>query len=139
MEPAPELVALLQRYYAASAQGDTQFLDRLIARHPGTLVIGSDPAEWWRGGDQIVQTWTSAWQQRGGLPVEASQPEAFRVGDVGWVADRAVWRLPDQRIIPFRLTAVFYRADQEWRLVQAHFSVGVPNETIAETVRHNRV
>jgi SnoaL-like domain len=133
MEPAPELVALLQRYYAASAQGDTTFLEMLIARRPGALVIGTDPAEWWRGGDEIVQTWTSAWQQRGGLPVEDSQPEAFRVGDVGWVADRARWRLPDRRLVPFRLTAVFQHDGQEWRMVQAHFSLGVPNETIADT------
>lgn len=51
MEPAPELVALLQRYYAASAHGDTHFLDQRIARQPGALVIGTDPDEWWRGGD----------------------------------------------------------------------------------------
>jgi hypothetical protein len=132
MESAPELIALLQRYYAASAQGDTTLLDLLIARHPGTLVVGTDPDEWWRGGDQIVATWTAAWQERGGLPVEGSQPEAFRAGQVGWVADRALWRLPDRRTIPFRLTAVFYRDGGEWRLVQAHFSLGVPNETFTE-------
>jgi hypothetical protein len=132
MEPAPELVALLQRYYVASAQGDTQFLGQLIASHPGALVIGTDPAEWWHGGDQIVETWTAAWQQRGGLPVEDSRPEAFRAGDVGWVADQAVWRLPDRRAIPFRLTAVFYRDSGVWRMAQAHFSLGVPNERIAE-------
>jgi hypothetical protein len=132
MESAPELVALLQRYYAASAQGDTTLLDLLIARHPGALVVGTDPDEWWRGGDQIVETWTAAWQERGGLPVEGSQPEAFRAGQVGWVADRALWRLPDRRTIPFRLTAVFYRDGGEWRMVQAHFSLGVPNETFAE-------
>jgi hypothetical protein len=102
MESAPELVALLQRYYAASAQGDTTLLDLLIARHPGTLVVGTDAAEWWRGGDQIVATWTAAWQERGGMPVEESQPEAFRAGQVGWVADRALWRLPDRRTVPFR-------------------------------------
>jgi hypothetical protein len=132
MESAPELVALLQRYYAASAQGDTTLLDLLIARHPGTLVVGTDPDEWWHGGDQIVATWAAAWQERGGLPVEGSQPEAFRAGQVGWVADRALWRLPDRRTIPFRLTAVFYRDGGVWRLVQAHFSLGVPNETFAE-------
>ena len=127
MQPAPELCALLERYYESSAQGDTSFLDKLIARHPGALVIGTDAAEWWRGGDQIYETWSAAWSQRGGLPVEGSRPQAFRSGDVGWLDDRAVWRLPDGRTIPFRLTAVFHRDGQEWRLVQAHFSIGVPN------------
>ncbi len=121
MQTAPELVALLQRYYVASAQGDTAFLDLLIARHPGTLVVGTDAAEWWRGGEQIVQTWSAAWQQRGGMPVQDSQPEAFRAGDVGWVADQARWRLPDGRTVPFRLTAVFHRDGGDWLMVQAHF------------------
>jgi ketosteroid isomerase-like protein len=72
MEPAPELQALLERYYAASAQGDTDFLDQLIARQPGTLVIGTDATEWWRGGDQIFQNWAAAWRAR--EPAGAGQP-----------------------------------------------------------------
>ncbi len=127
MQPAPELQALLERYYAASAQGDTVFLDQLLARDPGTLVVGTDATEWWRGGDQIFQTWATAWRTRGGLPVQDSQPQAFRSGDVGWVDDQARWRLPDGRTMPFRLTAVFQQDGQEWRMVQAHFSIGVPN------------
>jgi hypothetical protein len=130
MEPAPELCSLLQRYYAASAQGETSFLDQILARHPGALVIGTDATEWWCGGDQIFQIWSAAWQQRGGLPVQESQPQAFRAGTVGWVADRAKWCLPDGRTIPFRLSAVFHDDGDTWRLVQAHFSVGVPNETL---------
>ena len=132
MEPAPELCDLLQRYYAASAQGDTAFLDQLIARHPAALVVGTDAAEWWNGGDQIVATWTAAWRERGGLPVHGSRPQAYRAGDVGWAADQAMWRMPNGQAIPFRLTAVFHHQDQAWRMVQAHFSIGVPNEQFFE-------
>jgi hypothetical protein len=127
MQPAPELCALLESYYAASARGDTGFLDQLIARGPGTLVVGTDAAEWWRGGEQIVQTWSTAWRERGGLPVQSSQPSAFRSGDVGWLDDQAEWRLRDGRALPFRLTAVFHLEADKWRMVQAHFSIGVPN------------
>jgi hypothetical protein len=127
IEPAPELQALLARYYAASAQGDTDFLDQLIARRPDTLVVGTDATEWWRGGEQIFQTWSAAWRERGGLPVQRSQPSAFRSGDIGWVDDQAEWRLRDGRAQPFRLTAVFHREADTWRMIQAHFSIGVPN------------
>jgi hypothetical protein len=132
MESAPELCDLLQRYYAASAQGDTDFLGQLIARHPGALVVGTDAAEWWRGGEQIVATWSAAWRERGGLPVYGSQPEAYRAGEVGWVADQATWRLPGGQAIPFRLTAVFHHDGRAWRMVQAHFSVGVPNSRLVQ-------
>jgi hypothetical protein len=127
IEPAPELQALLARYYQASAQGDVAFLDQLIAREPGTLVVGTDATEWWRGGQPIFQTWSAAWRERGGLPVQGSQPSAFRAGDVGWADDQAQWRLPDGRALPFRLTAVFHWEADAWRLVQAHFSIGMPN------------
>jgi hypothetical protein len=64
--------------------------------------------------------------------VDGSRPEAYRAGDVGWAADQATWRLPDGLAIPFRLTAVFHHEGRAWRLVQAHFSLGVPNDLIAE-------
>jgi hypothetical protein len=130
MEPAPELGELLQEYYAASARSDTTFLQQLVARDPGTLVIGTDDSEWWQGGGEIIDTWTAAWRQRGGLPVQGSQPQAFRSGVVGWVADRALWRLRDGGTVPFRLTAVFHLEAGTWQLVQAHFSLGVPNQAI---------
>ncbi len=62
------------------------------------------------------------------MPVVGSMPTAFREGNVGWVADRAAWRLPDGRELPFRLTAVFHFHLDRWVMVQAHFSVGVPDE-----------
>jgi hypothetical protein len=133
IEPAPELVELLREYYRASSRGDTQFLAGLIDRAPGTLVAGTAPDEWWAGGDHIVATWSAAWQTRGGLPVVRCDPAAFRAGDVGWVADRAVWRLPGGQEVPFRLTAVFHRALDRWTMVQAHFSVGVPDDELVES------
>lgn len=132
MEAAPELCALLQDYYAASAQGDTNFLARFVAQEPEALVIGTDAVEWWQGGGNIVNVWSAAWQERGGLPVINSQPQAFRAGAVGWAADQAQWRLPDGRSIAFRLTAVFHEHAGTWRLIQAHFSLGVPNIAVAE-------
>ncbi len=74
MEPAPELCTLLQRFYTASAHSDASFLAQFVSPDPDTLVIGTDPGEWWRGGEAIAQTWGAAWEQRGGMPVEGSQP-----------------------------------------------------------------
>ncbi len=130
MEPAPELVMLIQEYYRASARGDTAFLAEFVARDAGTIVIGTDDAEWWEGGDHIVTTWSEAWQSRGGLPVVQSEPRAFRAGDVGWIVDRAAWQLPNGRIAPFRLSAVVRHENGRWLLAHAHFSVGVPNDAL---------
>lgn len=132
MEPAPELCALIQRYYAASAQGEVAFLPEFVSPSPDALLIGTDGEEWWEGGENIARTWGEAWSRRGSMPIEASQPSAFRSGDMGWLTDRASWRLPDGRLVPFRLTAVFERGAGGWRMVHAHFSLGVPNSRFGE-------
>ena len=128
MDPAPELQALMLRYYNGSARGDVNILDQLIDRSAGTLVVGTDPDEWWEGGEAIVATWSAAWRERGGLTVVDADPRAYCEGSVGWVADRAAFILPNSKRIPFRLTAVFHQSGEEWTLVQAHFSFGVPND-----------
>ena len=38
--------------------------------------------------------------------------------------------LPDGRPASPRWSAVFHREDGEWRLVQLHASIGVPNEEV---------
>jgi hypothetical protein len=130
MEPAPALRALLLRYYAASAQSDTAFLEALIDRDPGTLVVGTAPSEWWSGGTLAAATWARAWRARGGLAVRGGDPQAFMEGSVGWVADQAAFALPSGRELPFRLTAIFHQADERWTLVQGHFSFGIPDEQV---------
>ena len=127
MHPSPELRELLLRYYEASGRGDADFLEQLIAREPGALVIGTADEEWWQGGDEIARTWAGAWRTRGGLRVTGGNPEAYELGDLGWAADHAIFRLPNGSERPFRLSAVFKRVEGAWQLVHAHFSFGVPN------------
>jgi len=66
----------------------------------------------------------------GRLEVVHGAPHAYKEGSVGWISDRtAAWRLEDGTEVPFRLTAVFHKEDGDWKMVQAHTSVGVLNES----------
>jgi ketosteroid isomerase-like protein len=64
-----------------------------------------------------------------GEPVTLTAGElgAWRQGDVGWVADQPTIKLGDAEVI-CRHTSVFVRELGHWRIVQHHFSIGVPNE-----------
>jgi hypothetical protein len=42
--------------------------------------------------------------------------------------DQPKFRLPDGKEIQARFTTVFHREHGEWRIVQHHVSIGVPNE-----------
>lgn len=61
--------------------------------------------------------------------VEAA-PQAYSEGTVGWVADHFKLRLPDGAEIPVRLTAVFRKENNDWKIVLRHASIGVPNEDV---------
>jgi ketosteroid isomerase-like protein len=54
-------------------------------------------------------------------------PRIGQAGDAGWFADRPVLVTPDGHFIPCRLTGVWRREGDEWKLIQSHASSGVPN------------
>jgi SnoaL-like protein len=64
------------------------------------------------------------------IEVSPRNLEAFVEGSVGWVSGWVVWILGDGREVPTRWTAVFHREGDDWKMVQAHTSVGVPNEEL---------
>ena len=127
MEPSAELRDLMLRFYAALRKGDASFFDRHFSRADWARGIGTDPGEWWRGA-RLADAWKEQLQAMGGnMPLVADDPEAYSEGSVGWVADRPTLKLPGGEV-PVRLTAVFHQEDGEWKLVQSHGSLGVPNE-----------
>jgi hypothetical protein len=58
------------------------------------------------------------------MPFSAGNPEAFREGTVGWVADWLTLTLPNGTGVPVRVTAVFHWENGDWKLVQYHGSLG---------------
>jgi hypothetical protein len=51
---------------------------------------------------------------------------------MGWVVDQPTFILPDASAFQTRLTAVVRREDGRWKIVHAHFSVGVPDEEVVD-------
>jgi ketosteroid isomerase-like protein len=118
------------RSYEAFAKADTSFIEDFVSRQEGVLIIGTDPNEWWPGYDTIKRVFEAQMQEMGGVNFVGGDPQAYTEGNVGWVVDHPKLRLPDGPAIPFRTTSVFVKEDGEWKLVQTHSSVGVPNEEL---------
>lgn len=132
MQRSPALRDITLRFSEAMANGDAAFITGLLSREGGVLGIGTDPAEWWTGYDDLVRAFRVQMEEMGGgLPYAAGDPQAYEEGPVGWVADKASMHLPGAPAIPVRLTAVFRREEEAWRMVQFHVSVGAGN---AETL-----
>jgi len=128
MQQSAEIREAYVRLCEAAARGDLAGIERVTSRQAGTLMIGTDPNEWWIGYDQIVQVWQAQVEAMGGsMPMVVGDPQAYQEGTVGWVADQPTFQLPTGAA-SFRMTCVFHQEDGAWKVVQAHASIGVPNE-----------
>lgn len=130
MDQSTELRDVVLRSYEAFANADTSFFEGFVSRREGVLIIGTDPSEWWLGHDTISRVYKVQLQEMRGITFVGGDPQAYTDDNVGWVVDHPRLRLPDGTEIPFRSTSVFVREDGEWKLVQGHYSVGVPNEEL---------
>ena len=134
MERSAELRELCVALSEAHSRADAPFIERHVSRQEGVLSIGSDPNEWIEG-ERVLEAFKEALQDDGvrSSPSEddfVRELDAFVEGTVGWASSRFSWRRKDHREIPMRWSAVFHQEDGEWKLVQAHASVGVPNEEV---------
>jgi ketosteroid isomerase-like protein len=128
VQESPELIALVERMYAALADGDVAWLSGLLSASESAVTIGTDPAEWWEGA-AIRDRWLAQLAAgMGEARMTATRLRAFEEGDVGWVADAPTVVLPGGTTLTLRTTAVFHREDGDWHMVQGHTSIGVPNE-----------
>ena len=131
MERSADLVAATQRFYDAFSTGDAATVTGLMSTSDALLFIGTDPDEWLTDHASVTQLLGA--QVGAGLKVRGGDIQAFEEGAVGWIADRGAFILPDGTEAPFRLTAVFHKQGDEWRIVQAHASFAVSNEEAVGT------
>ena len=128
MQASSELRDLYVQLCQAQTQGDSAFFERRFSQKDGVVAIGSDPAEWWAGYDAIAKVFKTQLEEAGGFEVVPDTPLAYQDGSIGWVAGRPTLKLPKDVEVPLRLTAVFQKEPEGWKIVQWHMSMGVANE-----------
>jgi hypothetical protein len=124
--PSTEVHDLTRRAYEVLTTGEGD-VGSLFAEDDDVIAIGSDPDEWWMGHDRITAALRAQGEALRGSRVEGSDPAAYAVGDVGWVADRPTIVMPDGTSVAFRVTATAVRSGGSWKFVQWHGSVPVSN------------
>lgn len=128
MEQSTELKELYLRSCEAISNGDYLFFERYFSQKDGVLAIGTDPAEWWSGYTTITRVFKSQLKELGGLQILPDTSQAYRDGSIGWVAGQPTLKPSNGTEIPVRLTAVFQKEQNGWKIVQWHFSIGISNE-----------
>ena len=129
MERSAELQDIILAAFKDYSSDDASSIERHTSRQDEVRLIGTDPDEWFEG-EQAAEVLKQEAQDPSFRVSSLDELEVFVEGSVGWASGRPTWMLEDGTEIPSRWTAVFHREDGEWKMVQAHTSVGVPDEEL---------
>jgi len=135
-ESSPEIEQVLRDTLEAMARSDIDRIARRTSRDACVLSIGSDPSEWAEGYEEILRLFRDSTPEGElGVTVGLDDVKAFREGSVGWAAGHGYFEMQGKRV-PVRLTAVLHQEDGEWKAVQNHASIGVPNDRMLDPMFH---
>jgi hypothetical protein len=118
------------RFYNRLSASDVDSFDELVSAHPATLVIGTAPGELVRERARLRFGFEAE-----GVTLQARDPHGYSEGDMAWIVETPLFGFPDGSPIDIRLTTVLLKQEGKWKLVHGHFSVGVPDEEVAELQR----
>lgn len=130
MEKSPELEAVCKRLWRVFAEGSVDALSNLVSAHPGARFILSDDANWIAGSDNLTRVMAGRGNRIGIERVEFDRLEAFEFGDSGWTAAVVNLLFLSGESTSIRSTMTYVIEDGTWKVVQAHTSVGVPDEQV---------
>jgi class 3 adenylate cyclase len=126
VEPSEEIRRVIDRLIKAIAEGDKESALGRLSEHPGTLIIGSDPAEWWRGHETRAVWGRQIEEFDGSFLVTADEIDAWEEGSVGWasVKETIDWA---GKTIEGRASYVLHLERGEWKVVRVHWSFPQPH------------
>lgn len=131
-ERSPEIEQVMRDTMDAMARSDLEEIGRRTSRDLGVVAIGTDASEWAEGFEEIMRLFrTSTPEGESSVSVAVDDIAAFREGHVGWAACRVYFEV-EGRKVPVRLTAVLLQEDGDWKAVQSHASIGVPNDRMLD-------
>lgn len=128
MEPSEEIRRVVERWTKAISEGDADSALSRLSEHPGALLIGTDPEEWWHGEEMRV-IWARQIEELGTFPITVNEIEGWEEGTVGWASARetVTWA---GKTFDARATYVLHLERGEWKVVQLHWSLPTANEEV---------
>lgn len=126
MERSAEVAAGWKRFCDGITQGRVEDFDDIVSQQ-AAIVIGTAPGE--------IVTERAAMRfgfETEGVTLEPGDVRGFEEGSLGWAVDEPRFGFPDGRAFGCRVTSVLRKEEGTWRLVHAHFSVGVPDDEVVE-------
>lgn len=112
------------RFCLGVTQGRADQFDDIVSKG-ATSIIGTAPGETVTDGAGMRFGFETE-----GITLMSRRAVGFEEGTLGWVTDQPRLGLSDGSGMDWRVTAVVRKEDRTWRLLHAHFSVGVPDDEV---------
>jgi hypothetical protein len=126
MEPSASIVeAMLEFYRQRSVANAAVFDDLIAAGH--VVFLGTAGSEWFEDRDRM----RAAFAFEGVRFTPGPNPRAWAEGDTGFFIDTPTMEIEEGRI-RVRTTVVMHREAGRWKVIHAHYSVGIPDALAAE-------
>jgi class 3 adenylate cyclase len=113
--------------YRDWSAGDTSAAVDFFSNADEVVSIGTDPDEFWVGGVRAKQIMHMQFTEIGRVTVEPGALRAYSSGELGWAVDAPTMTLADGTVMHLRVSYVFVRERDGWRIVHCHTSVGAQN------------
>ena len=123
VERSEEIRRVIERWTKAVSEGDHDSALGRLSEHPGTLMIGNDPNEWWHG--EEARYLGASTRGAGLLPGHKSRDRGGRRGP-GWASVKETITSTGTSF-DARATYVLHLERGEWKVVQVHWSLPKPN------------
>jgi class 3 adenylate cyclase len=132
MEQSEEIRRVVERWIAGISAADVDAVLARLSEHPGTLLIGTDPNEWWQG-DEVRAIFGRQIEEMSAHPITPQRIDAWEEQSFGWASGRLVinWTGESHEA---RFTCALRLERGDWKIVQYHLSLPQTNEAIGLTL-----
>ena len=124
-----DIRTVLDETLEAFNTGDAERLRATLSERPDAIHIGSDAEEWWTS-KQLLDATAADLANEHDVRVVADDIGIHVLDDAAWLEGRGRFTRADGAERPVRMTCVMVREDGQWKVVQIHASIGVPNADI---------
>lgn len=129
--PSAEIKEVILEWYRSIESGEMiASAEEILSRERGFLAIGTAASEWFTDRADLIRAYAET-AKLGRPVIDVPRIEAFCEGQVGWAVDNVMLRRPGKPVIPMRHTFVLHKEGTEWKVVHAHYSISVPDESEA--------
>jgi hypothetical protein len=102
----------------------------LWSNEPGVMGIGTDPSEWLTTREAIEQLERAALGGAVRPMPDDLEIVAYEEGTVGWANLRYTHKFPNGGSCLIRWTVIYHQEAGQWKGVDGHASVGVPDDKV---------